>query len=270
MIGADGDMEDAIEASEASGPADEHEMEEKPEGVLHEEELKLLLLLYAREIQPGGAGSRILKDVDWEKFKFAFALPAPRLWPGKNHGDDDGGSDDSDADESGGGGGGGGSGSGGNGSSGGGGGQHKTVPPIMRLEFETSESTSKAVLVRRLKILETHRYCLGCDRVVQKLTDGAWALLESASGDHTSVDRAGKGGKVPLPDCDQTPLDVSEIRTPCGWTVFSTLSPEWNASGMRMFAIRTRDHFDRVSYSYGNCFLTIFHNKIAPLKGWSN
>ena len=58
LVLADEDMERDKQAAEVSGRAVEHEIEEKPEGVLHEEELNLLLKLYGRAIQPGGPGTR--------------------------------------------------------------------------------------------------------------------------------------------------------------------------------------------------------------------
>ena len=62
-------MEDDVQAAEASGRAVEHEME-KPEGVLHPDELELLMVLYGRAIQPGGPGTRTQKVLDgagWTK-----------------------------------------------------------------------------------------------------------------------------------------------------------------------------------------------------------
>ena len=63
VILADGDMEDAVEVADASGRAVEHEME-KPEGVLHPEELELLMVQYGKAIQPGGPGTQTQKTLD--------------------------------------------------------------------------------------------------------------------------------------------------------------------------------------------------------------
>jgi hypothetical protein len=46
-----------------------HELE-KPEGVLHQEELDLLMVLYGKAIQPGGPETRMKKSLDkagWTK-----------------------------------------------------------------------------------------------------------------------------------------------------------------------------------------------------------
>ena len=247
-----------MQAAEASGRAVEHELE-KPEGVLHQEELDLLMVLYGKAIQPGGPGTQMKKSLDkagWTelcknynaevinrraknkalkdvlkyktahllmlahgrasemmmaqhllkrklgKFKqfraylkdssqFNFTLPEPRAWPeGKSDGGDDGGTN-------------------GGGSKEGDSAQpHKKVLPIMRLVFDRV-GASKAQLKHRLKILDTTRHCLSCERIVQKKNEaGDWVLTDT-SGKHTEV-MCVHGGSVPFPHCTVAPLNSEE------------------------------------------------------------
>ena len=126
--------------------------------------------------------------------KFNFQLPEPRAWP-------DGKSDGSDADRAN-------TRSSGSKVGGAGAGRHDKVPAIMQLVFDRSNA-SKAQLRSRLKILETTRHCLSCERIVQKFRNGQWELVETEEHEMRNGTHV---GRVAFPVCTRKPLGVDEVR----------------------------------------------------------
>jgi hypothetical protein len=92
-----------------------------------------------------------------------------------------------------------------------------TVPNLTKKSHRSCTSylifdrvgASKAQLKSRLRIFDTTRHCLSCERIVQKKNEaGDWVMTDT-SGEHKVV-MCVREGSVPFPRCTVTPLNPAE------------------------------------------------------------